>query len=567
VICRLFVVPSKSFFRSRPNALRWLACGILIWVFLWNAAQFYLPGKGFTFLIEFGEREHARYLPELRAINHDELPNSSGYDSQYYAQIAMRPRLGDPVLAKAVDSLPYRARRILFCWTAWAIAAGHPVLALNVYAVQNIACWVLLALLLLRWLPPTTWGNVGRWSGVLFSFGMAHSVRGALTDGPSLLLIASGIALLEKGRPWLGSVVLGVAGLGRETNVLAGSTLEWPSGRDVGSWARTAVRAALVILPLAFWLLCLRLWLGRAGDVGARNITLPFAGLLRKCNDTLAQLWVDGWPVPASSVSKFDVLVLIGLIAQFLFFALRPRWRDRWWRMGAAYAVLMVVLGDAVWEGYPSAAARVLLPMTLAFNLLVPRGRAWIWVILAGNLGVVGSFDVLKPPGRDGFQVSGPRALRVEASDGRTVEATYLPGNWYPPVEKSRLEYWFWSKGTASIAIRNPHPYPVLADISLGVRSNDARSAGLTVDGRALWRGMLVPGVTSPVDLPGTVLSPGVTLLRFDSDRAASYRGSGDMRPLAFSVRNLKIVLKGRVERTAPPTAVQKPVTDSSLRR
>ena len=44
-------------------------------------------------------------------------------------------------------------------------------------------------------------------------------------------------------------------------------------------------------------------------------------------------------------------------------------------RVGVAYVVLMVVLGPDVWGGYPGAALRVVLPMTIAFNLLLPRTR------------------------------------------------------------------------------------------------------------------------------------------------------------------------------------------------
>src|SRR3954462_9367455 len=154
-----------------------LAYGLAAAWFLWVCAQFYLPGKGFTYLIMFGEREHARFLPELKALNHYEIPGSDGYDAAHYAQIAMHPQLGDPLLEKAVDSLPYRARRILFCWTAYGLAFGDPARALQIYAVQNIACWLLLALLLLRWFPANSWDNFARWAGVLFSFGLCFSVR------------------------------------------------------------------------------------------------------------------------------------------------------------------------------------------------------------------------------------------------------------------------------------------------------------------------------------------------------------------------------------------------------
>ena len=343
---------------------------MLLALFAWYITLFYLPGQGFSYFIQFGEKLHGKYLPEVKAVNHYEMPDSAGYDSQWYAQIAIRPHLKDPALAKAVDSLPYRARRILFLWTAWLLGGGSPARVMNAYALQNVVCWFLLAALLLRWFPPVTWGNCARWAAVLLSFGLLFSVKGALLDGPSLLLVAVGMALVETEHPWLAAAVLGVSGLGKDTSILCGAGMRIPYSRNPGAWASWAARAALVLLPLGVWILVLRLWLGRGGDIGARNFGAPFAGLTEKLQQSISLLIAGGYP---SVIAKFDLLVIAGLLAQFFFFAFRRRWHDPWWRIGACYAVLMVFLGDAVWENYPSAAARVLLPMVLAFNISVPR--------------------------------------------------------------------------------------------------------------------------------------------------------------------------------------------------
>src|ERR1700722_7130692 len=143
-----------AFSSGRARNLRWMACGLVVGLFTWIVSFYYVPGKGFTYLIEFGGVNRAMFLPEVKAVNHFEFPNSHGYDAQWYAQIAMHPRLSDPALSGAVDMLPYRARRILFEWTAWAIGGGDPTRAMNVFAFQNVACWYLLAALLFRWFPP-----------------------------------------------------------------------------------------------------------------------------------------------------------------------------------------------------------------------------------------------------------------------------------------------------------------------------------------------------------------------------------------------------------------------------
>jgi len=122
---------------------------LAVGVFVWTAVRFYIPGEGFTYLVTFGDRQVSRYLPELRATDFYLQRDSSGYDAQYYAQIAMHPHF-DETLRGAVDSLPYRARRILFSATATVLGGGNPARALQIFAVQNIVAWLLLAWVLLR---------------------------------------------------------------------------------------------------------------------------------------------------------------------------------------------------------------------------------------------------------------------------------------------------------------------------------------------------------------------------------------------------------------------------------
>jgi hypothetical protein len=58
----------------------------------------------------------------------------------------------------------------------------------------------------------------------------------------------------------------------------------------------------------------------------------------------------------------------------------------------------MLVLGPAVWEGHPGAIARIMIPMTIAFNILLPRDR-WFWPLwILGNAGVMFGFEVMSVP-------------------------------------------------------------------------------------------------------------------------------------------------------------------------
>ena len=86
-----------------------------------------------------------------------------------------------------MDLAPFRARRILFSWTAYALGLGRPAWILEAYALQNVVAWLMLALLLTRWLPPAApVAALALWIACLFSHGLLWSVRFALLDGPSL---------------------------------------------------------------------------------------------------------------------------------------------------------------------------------------------------------------------------------------------------------------------------------------------------------------------------------------------------------------------------------------------
>ena len=545
-VFQLFVAQLKSFFCRwigvAPGrrlglsiaALR-LAYVAAIAAVAWTCSEFYLPGKGFTALVAFGDRSSASILPELRAVNHYEFPNSFGYDSQFYAQIAMRPRLDDPALRHAVDNLSYRARRILFCWTAYALAGGNPRRALNIYAFQNIAAWFLLAFLLLRWFPPVNWGNGVRWAGVLFSFGLCVSVSESLVDGPSLLLIAAGMALIESRRPWLAVAVFGVAGLGKETNIFGAASLA-PADNSMAGWRKALVQGILVLLPLAVWIWIVSRIAGDTGNLGFRNFALPFAGYFGRWGEIAhAVATKPGWGPWGSAC------IQVALTAQCVFFLARSRWSDPWWRVGAPYALMTVFLGAPVWEGFPGAAARVLLPMTLAFNVLVPRGRSWWIVLLLGNLTVLASPETLNLPGRESYVVKGPRELRIIPGSERIVEAVF-DSNWFFP-ERSRLAFWRWSQGSAGLLLRNPHPFPIRADFAFGLHSDDRRSVRLLQDGRMIWEGSLAPHRVLSVEIANVRLAPGDTAWRFETGPPARSDNPDDPRLLGFSLRNLTLKL------------------------
>lgn len=530
------------------NAPVTLAYAAVVGVFLATVVQFYIPGKGLSFLIAFGSNQEGAQLSKVRALDRYVAKVSDGYDAQYYVQIAMDPSLRNQALRRAVDNLPYRARRILFSATAYVAGLGRPAWILQAFALQNVVTWVLMAALTLHWFPPRDWGNFCRWAGVLFSFGVCASFRNALFDGPSLLLIAGGVYLLEKGRPWLSTATLALGGLGRETSLLGAAALLPPRGADRRAWGLAIVRGLLTVTPLALWMLYIAKMVGPAADLGSHNFGLPLAAYFHKW-----QIVSGKWPELAltNTGPLWSLLMLVSLTVQLLYFVCQPQWGKVWWRIGVSYAVLMIFLGAAVWEGYPGAASRVLLPMQLAFNVLVPTGRSWWLVLVLGNLTVLAAPAALQAPGGEGFQLKGPHALLV-GSTGRTVAVEFREG-WYSP-ESLESNYWAWATGSANLNVRNPHDSAIEFRLRFGLNSSGPRLVRVVLNGTEVWRTNVSEQTSVSASFAGLALRPGPNTLEFLSEEPATRVGP-DPRPLAFSVQNLRFDLLRRLppaEKSAP---------------
>lgn len=373
-----------------------LLCLSVVALFLVSVAGFYDSRTGFTTFIEFGEQFEAQALPELRALPHA-VNTPFGYDGQFYAQLALDPLTTHPGIEEALDTFGYRAKRILFAWTAYVLGLGQPRWILEAYALQNVLCWLILAALLLRWLPPVSLRNVLAWFGCLFSHGLIKSVVSALLEGPSLLLLVLAVIALERNRPWLTTGLAGLSGLGRETNLLSGVVLVRPP-LDARALLRLGLQALLVGAPLVGWLAYLRLAHPDAEFplevVG--NFAAPLIGYAGDWRGMLAVLRAEGW----DSVARFDLMALVSVAVQLTFFAFRRDWRDPWYRAGAVYAILMLFLGPDLWNDSPGSFTRVLLPMTCAFNVLLVRVPGWrFWPIaLLGNLTVLHGLEALQTP-------------------------------------------------------------------------------------------------------------------------------------------------------------------------
>ncbi|HVS54422.1 MAG TPA: hypothetical protein VHD62_18845 [Opitutaceae bacterium] len=505
-----------------PRAIRFAGVAAVL-VFLGLVARFWHPVYRFTSLVQFDDSAFAARIPALRDqpvyVYHD----TGGYDGLYYAQIAFDPALRDvPSLRPAMDNLSYRARRILPSALAWLFAAGQPAWILHVYALLNVVAWLALATILWQLLAVADFRSWLAWAGVLFSAGALGSVRLALTDLVALAFLAWALLAAERSRPRsaLGGVAL--AALSRETSLLGAAALLRRPWFSVANLARLVA----VVAPLALWLAYIRARVGPA-DQGWSNLARPLAGLAEKWGASVAAaLWHDD-----AILAWTTLLATVALTVQAFFFLRRWRFDDPWWRIGAAYGALLLGLGTAVWEGFPGAATRVLLPLTLAFNVAAVRTRAALLWLVLGNLGVASGLLMLRDV---------PEQELAAARDGRFAAIARLGPGWFG-VEHHRAHRWTWTNSSAELRFET---WPAVAcplTLECGMRSLVPRTITVTQDGRQIWQGRIGEKLT-PVTVRFTAHAG--TTIRFASDTPAVRENDlPNARPLVVALYDPRLVL------------------------
>jgi hypothetical protein len=237
-----------------------------------------------------------------------------------------------------------------------------------------------------------------------------------------------------------------------------------------------------------------------------------------------------------------NLSMLIAVAVQFIYLVLRPQWQQAWWRVGATFVVLFMFLGEAVWEGEPSAASRVLLPMQFAFNVLVPSGRWWVPVLLLGNLTLLTGHITLDPIANEGYELNGDSAL-LQNSAGQIATIDF-PAAWYA-IEHDGARYWMWSPGNNKFVIRNPHAQSLRVQIAFNISAVGARRVGVRFKGNEIWHAVLEDQGTASANLTNLVLTSGNNQFEFITDIPSAIVGS-DPRLLAFKLGDLKATLMGK---------------------
>ncbi len=488
--------------------------------------RFWHPVFGFTGLFQFDGASEANCIREFKELPVYVHRDNGGYDGLYYAQIAQDPSLSHPELARATDNLPYRARRILPPAVAWLAGFGQPLGILHAYSVLNIVAWLALAWMTWSVFRVESVRGYIAWFGLLFSAGALASVRLSLTDLVALSFVCAAMLAFEKGalKGSLWWLVLG--GLSRETTVLAVAGIlrrPWFSLRNLALGLG-------VILPLAGWLVYVRWRVGPA-DAGWSNLTLPVAGLVEKWRVSLS----DTVHLPDRLLAIATFCSVIGLTVQAAYFVVRWRVADAWWRLGAAYAGLLLCLGTAVWEGHPGAATRVLLPLNLAFNVLALRGKAsYVWLI-AGNLTVVSGLLAVRD-----VPIGGELAALGRPGGGVTVR---VDAGWYG-IESKGSRRWSWAGQSGRLVVRSWPASNGKVRVAFSTRALSERTVSVSSNGDAL--------ASFPVGLKlfrqevVVSLVNGISVLEFTSSAPPEKESlAAGSRALGFALYDVELTWQG----------------------
>lgn len=337
----------------------------------------------------FGEVFQSDQLPELKALDPPVL-SRRGYDGQFYAQMALNPSLTDPAIADALDKPSYRARRIGLPLMATVVGTGNSAYVLTAYSLLNFAFWAVLAWLLVFRYLDASWRSLVVVMAVLWSSGVVVSMDRALTDLPAAVLGLLAVHMACQGRaaPWL----MAFSALVKDTSVLSMAAF-WPRFRR-SDWPRRISLTVILLLPVAAWAAYVfwRMPTGTATNVG--NFALPGLAWWEKAQAGLAMVAnaERGEPVDRLLRYLIELTAPLSLAVQATY--LLGRWRpsEPLWGFGVGFAALVFLIGPTVWAEF-IAYTRVLLPLTIAFNLLLLRHQTkrsfWPWFI-AGNCGLVG---------------------------------------------------------------------------------------------------------------------------------------------------------------------------------
>jgi hypothetical protein len=535
----------RNIFSLRPSGWIFALVGAGAFAILLGAyIRIWSPDYGITRFINIGSEFNQRGLDVYRATPKymDPFPPDRwGFDGQHYAQLAFDPFLRDPQIKQALDSPPYRARRIFMPWLAWLGGLGRPFWVLNVYAGLNLVFWLGFVAMMAVLFRPCGWAGVAGFAAMLLTCGIIESVRGSLTDFPAFVLMTLAVMIGGTG----GAGVLALAALTREVNVLGLVALlefkpPWLAALKKNFWL-----GLIAVGPMLLWFayIAWRLRLSAPADGG--NMDWPMLAIGRKLGEFIVVAREGGveWSQFYRSYELHALLTIIATLTQCIYLLTHREWGNRLWRMAAAFVPLFLCIGYPAWESHFTV-TRHALPITLGFNLFLALRptRRWLWWFLLGNCFVpYGVFEFSffghknSPPVE--FSIMG-----VPSTD-KYINAHYGTG-WFNQ-ESSPQIIWRWAAGqNATLVFSNARSHPVEAELAFNTTSPVVRDLQVSVRNTVIWSGQVDTGLPA-VRSRKFLLPPGESIVSFATSLPPTLRGRDDPRELTFMLANLKLTVTG----------------------
>ena len=352
-------------------------------------ANHYSRKDGFLELIYFGQAFEQQSLPEIKEI--DPPRNYEyGYDGQFYAQLAISPLLQDPHLEEALDNPEYRAQRIGLPALANILGLGKPVAVLQVYALLNFVFWIILLLVLIRMITVDTLRGPLILMAILWSTGTLTSLSRSLTDMPAVTL---GLIAVTTNRKWLSSTLLLTCGsLIKETSILSFTAIPVDGIFKKSGFSKVVISGVIMSLACYLWYIYVQQNITAHNAVNLLGISWPIVGFLSKIATAIPD-FKNAWShesLPQNIFKLYEVLAPLSLFIQAIYLLIKVRIKDQIWRFGVGFVLLMLILSMAVWKEQ-FAYCRVLLPLTVSFNLLIYKfesGKSFYSWFVAGNIGL-----------------------------------------------------------------------------------------------------------------------------------------------------------------------------------
>ncbi len=167
-----------------------------------------------------------------------------------------------------------------------------------------------------------------------------------------------------------------------------------PIPRDRRGLWRLLLSVILIVLPLLIWADYLRS-IYRSTIFAQTDQLMPGTGLYRSWRNVVFE---DVKGSGLFSMQGLWLCLLISLAAQAVYLIVRRNYAAPWWRIGVVYAALMLALDRTLADPLTGAITRVLLPMTVGFNIQLASEarwtRFWPWFAI-GNLHLLGAVTVM----------------------------------------------------------------------------------------------------------------------------------------------------------------------------